>query len=250
MLLKQLCKYISSQVGWLTWIIKLLGQTKERNSSLEYSAYDGFGDREKKEMSEDVEDDHANWAGAPGPAWAGGVGASNKYTFRKVSQIVYSQGFAGAECMYFCKLMSSSNTKVQQICLQVILRFSKLSQVWFRRLSQGFAQICKYGFTVFSQYMVSQTFARIRKESQMDFRNHSPRIRKSKIMVFRKDSQWALCWWLVRQGSRAHLRCDNWNLTPISRTVSWFSSAALHRILSRTCWFVPILYFLSETNEW
>ena len=60
MLLKQLCKYISSQVGWLTWIIKLLGQTKERNSSLEYSAYDGFGDREKKEMSEDVEDDHAN----------------------------------------------------------------------------------------------------------------------------------------------------------------------------------------------
>ena len=41
----------------------------------------------------------------------------------------------------------------------------------------------------------------------------------------------------------------NWNLTPISRTVSRFSSAALHRSLSRTCWFVPIPYLYLETNK-
>ena len=34
MLLKQLCNCISSQVGWHTWIMKLLGQTKERKTTL------------------------------------------------------------------------------------------------------------------------------------------------------------------------------------------------------------------------
>ena len=100
-------------------------------------------------------------------------GGSNKYTFRKVSQIVFSQGFASAKCMYFASF--------RKYAFAIILRFRKLSQVWFRRLSQAFAQIRKYGFAVFrklSQFMVSQAFARIRKDSQMDFRNHSPRIRK------------------------------------------------------------------------
>ena len=41
----------------------------------------------------------------------------------------------------------------------------------------------------------------------------------------------------------------NWNLTTISRTVNRFSSAPLHRILSRTCWFVPIPYLYLETNK-
>ena len=45
----------------------------------------------------------------------------------------------------------------------------------------SFEQIRKYGFAVFgklSQFMVSQAFARISKDSQMDFRRDSPRIRK------------------------------------------------------------------------
>ena len=50
-------------------------------------AYYGFGDCDDQE-SEDVEDDHAEEAGAAaGPAWAGGGGASNKYNFRKASQL-------------------------------------------------------------------------------------------------------------------------------------------------------------------
>ena len=51
----------------------------------------------------------------------------------------------------------------------------------FFRLSQAFAQICKYAFAVFhklSQFMVSQSFTRIRKDLQMDFRNDS-QVRKS-----------------------------------------------------------------------
>ena len=38
MLLKQLCNCISSQVGWHTWIMKLLGQTKERKTKLAMSS--------------------------------------------------------------------------------------------------------------------------------------------------------------------------------------------------------------------
>ena len=34
MLLKQLCNSISSQVGWHTCIMKLLGQTKKRKTTL------------------------------------------------------------------------------------------------------------------------------------------------------------------------------------------------------------------------
>ena len=42
-------------------------------------------------------------------------------------------------------------------------------------------------------------------------------------------------------------------LTPLSRddgTDSCFRSAALHRIRFRTCCFVPVSYFYSETHEW
>ena len=39
-------------------------------------------------------------------AWPepGERGARNKYTFHKVSQIVFSHGFTSAKCMYFRKL--------------------------------------------------------------------------------------------------------------------------------------------------
>ena len=48
--------------------------------------------------------------------------AVNKYTFRKVSQIVFSQGFASAKCMYF--------HKVSQIyAFAEILQVRKLSQM-------------------------------------------------------------------------------------------------------------------------
>ena len=74
-----------------------------------------------------------------------------------------------------------------------ILRFHKLSLIWFHRLSQAFMQIRKYGpgFAVFSkllQFMVSQSFARFCKENGL-----SKGFANAKIMVFRKVSQWALC---------------------------------------------------------
>ena len=79
-------------------------------------------------------------------------GASNKYTFGKVSQKVFSQGFASAKCMYFCKL--------PQICFHrntvQIPRFCKLLQIC--RLSQAFVQIPKCGFAVFRKDSQAFTF--------------------------------------------------------------------------------------------
>ena len=66
-----------------------------------------------------------------------------------------------------------------------ILRFRKYDFAGFRKLSREFAN------------MVSQRFARIRKLSQSMVSQAFARIRQgfasAKIMVFRKDSQWALC---------------------------------------------------------
>ena len=129
----------------------------------EDDAYDGFGDRDDEE-SEDVEDDLARPASEPGR------GGSNKYTFRKVSQIVFSQGFASAKCMCFRKLSQicfRSNTNVSQafanMISQAFASFRANSQIWFRSVSQAFA---------------IHGFASFRNDSQMDFRNHSPRICK------------------------------------------------------------------------
>ena len=78
-----------------------LGQAKESN-------YNGFKDRDDEEC-EHVEDDQAQeaawrrvlrWARSRG----GPGGAVNEYTFRKFSQIVFSQGFASAKRLYFRKL--------------------------------------------------------------------------------------------------------------------------------------------------
>ena len=97
-------------------------------------------------------------------------GAVNKYTFRKVSQIVrirkckmhvFSQGLAN--------MLSQKYFSFQALANAISHAFA------------SFVHICKYGFAVFrklSQFMVSQAFARIRKDSQMDFRRDSPRIRK------------------------------------------------------------------------
>ena len=135
----------------------------------EDDAYDGFGDHDDEE-SEDVEDDHANGAGAPGRPEPRGGGGNNKFTFRKVSQIVFSQGFASAKCMYFRKLSQicfRNNTKVSQafasMISQAFASFRANSQIWFRSVSQAFA---------------IHGFASFRNDSQMDFRNHSPRICK------------------------------------------------------------------------
>ena len=64
----------------------------------EAGPYNGFKKSDDKEC-EDVEDDQAEKAQAKSRG-----GARNKYTFSKVSQIVFSQGFASAKCMYFGKL--------------------------------------------------------------------------------------------------------------------------------------------------
>ena len=50
--------------------------------------------------------------------------------------------------------------------------FRKLSRKFTNMVSQCFASFCKL-----LQFMVLQAFARISKDSQMDFRKHSPRIR-------------------------------------------------------------------------
>ena len=65
--LKQLCNwfYISSKIGWHTWILKHWGRQGKEDS-----AFCVFGDSGDKE-SEDVKDDESEEAGAAdGPAWA------------------------------------------------------------------------------------------------------------------------------------------------------------------------------------
>ena len=62
-----------------------------------------------------------------------------------------------------------------------ILRFRKLSQIWFGRLSQAFAQIRKYGIAAFrniSQAFAIYCFASFSNLSQMDFRKDL-QVRKS-----------------------------------------------------------------------
>ena len=99
-------------------------------------------------------------------------GAGNKYTFRKVSQIVFSQGFASAKCMYFRKLsqICFRRISVRQYdfaCIRELSRkFANMGLqcfASFRNLSQAFAI---HGFATFKL----QAFARSRKDSQMDFR--------------------------------------------------------------------------------
>ena len=79
MLLKQLCNC----------------EAFRANKGEEPSAYHGFKDSDDEEC-EDVE---AGSAAGQEPG-----GAINKYTFCKFSQIVFSQGFASAKCMYLYKL--------------------------------------------------------------------------------------------------------------------------------------------------
>ena len=72
----------------------------------EAGSCDGFKDHYDEEC-EDVEDDQAKEPLRRVLRRArstGRGGASNKYTFCKVSQIVFSQAFTCAKRMYFCKL--------------------------------------------------------------------------------------------------------------------------------------------------
>ena len=52
----------------------------------------------------------------------------------------------------------------------------------------------------------------------------------------------------ARHCFKAFVHCHLKLLCP--RTGRWLRSAALHRIQFRTCCFVPMSYFYSETNEW
>ena len=112
-------------------------------------------------------------------------GAVNKYTFSKVSQIVFSQGFASAKCMYF--------RKVSQICIS---RNTSVSQGFANVISHAFAsfaQIRKYGFAVFrklSQAFAIHGFASFRKDSQ-GFAN-------GLSQGFAKDSQVRKSWFFAR----------------------------------------------------
>ena len=121
-------------------------------------------------------------------------GAVNKYTFRKVSQIVFSQGFASAKCMYFRKLSQicfRNNTKVSQafasMISQAFASFRANSQIWFRSVSQAFA---------------IHGFASFRKDSQ-GFAN-------GLSQGFAKDSQVRKSWFfaMIRNGHFASLSAD------------------------------------------
>ena len=89
---------------------------------------------------------------------------------------MFSQRFTSAKCMYF--------RKVSQICFRRNTSFSKFSPMWFSMLSQASCKFksmvmqCFASFSKLSQFMLSQAFARIRKDLQMDFRRDSPRISK------------------------------------------------------------------------
>ena len=164
--------------GWLAYLDK---EAFGAHKGDEDDAYDGFGDHDDDE-SEDVEDDHANGAGAPGRPEPWGGGGNNKFTFRKVSQIVFSQGFASAKCMYFRKLSQicfRNNTKVSQafasMISQAFASFRANSQIWFRSVSQAFA---------------IHGFASFRKDSQ-GFANRL-------LQPFAKDSQVRKSWFFAR----------------------------------------------------
>ena len=123
------------------------------------------------------------------PGWG-----CNKYTFRKISQIVFSQGFASAKRMYFRKL--------SQICCRKYLGFAsfrKFDFAGFRKLSRKFAGMVLQRFAIFRkllQFLVSrfsQAF-NLQVSSSQGFANAlSIGFASAKIMVFRKDSQLALC---------------------------------------------------------
>ena len=107
-------------------------------------------------------------------------GAGNKYTFCKLSQIVFSQAFSSAKCMYFRKLSQiffRKNTWVSQAFANMILhafasfhansqmRFRSVSQyfasfrnLWFRKVWQGFANGLSRAFTKDSQVRKSWFF--------------------------------------------------------------------------------------------
>ena len=126
----------------------------------------------------------------------GGGGASNNYEWcisqlglRKYCftigfmQIVFSQAFARAKCIY----------DIHKLCKYAFaktIRFRKFSQIRFRRLSQAFTNFRKYdgfalfhnisslqGFAIFS-FAKPLSFASFRKVSKIDFRKVS-RVRKS-----------------------------------------------------------------------
>ena len=76
-------------IGWLAYIVKHLGQTKERKTALTI----GFGivmmkSLETLRMHYQARRLGCSWPGLKlGPEQGGGRGASNKYSFRKVSQL-------------------------------------------------------------------------------------------------------------------------------------------------------------------
>ena len=122
------------------------------------------------------------------------VGAVNKYTFRKVLQIKFSQGFASSKSMYF--------RKISQICFRRNIFPNMLSQKDFRKYALAISQASRKFASMVSQCFASfrnscfrkdsQGFARIRKWTFAGIRQG---FLSAKIMVFRnfKDSQWALC---------------------------------------------------------
>ena len=85
----------------------------------------------------------------------------------------------------FCKDLQVRNACIfasfRKYAFAEILRFANMIFACFRKLSRKFANIvlqCFTSFRMLLQFMVSQAFARIRKESQMDFRKDSL-VRKS-----------------------------------------------------------------------
>ena len=94
-------------------------------------AYDGFGEGDDEE-SEDVEDDHAEEAGLrralpkPGEGEGKAREASNKYTFRKISQVGFRKS-----C--FRKVSRVRNTCIfasfRKHAFAEMLRFGKFSQI-------------------------------------------------------------------------------------------------------------------------
>ena len=80
------------QYFFLGWFAYWIGADKGE----EVGSYYGFKDSDDIEC-ENVEEDQAPRAGV-------GLSINSKYTFHKVSQIVFSQGFTSAKCIYFHKL--------------------------------------------------------------------------------------------------------------------------------------------------
>ena len=124
----------------------------------------------------------------------------------------------------------------RKYCFAEILNVSQVFtlEIWFRRLSQTSTHFRKYGFTVFrniSQGFAIYSFAKFHKVSQGFANWLSQGFASAEIMVFRKVSQWGLCYSSL---SSEPCTCCT------SLASSWKSTLLSIRVSVSVLWYCPL----------